>query len=362
MSKLDKIKHSTENLGQIRQFLDYDAISDSTVRRDYLEHLNGDDFIDLIQQSASVVRTGNSDTKQHFDGESVKVPSLTLPDHRDKEELLRDTWEVAQGFLQNQDLSDDDALQLAAITAAGGIAFAHPFIDGNGRTSRLVALQIATGGRVSDDNLKKILTESRGGEAWYPGVPGQSRLMNYEFSNFPNIKEQAREYKENKSIYQEDTVESAILDSGYERVAVALFLNLADDNAKNIASHFKVYDQSGELNTMHISELVCALVRDPENGITYASQMLQIIRRCREETTKSFLASMMDDEYTKPNYLFPRILNVEQAPPELKLSTQRLAEEFSKRAINGLIRPRDEALVSHRARSGVYHDDSKESF
>jgi len=106
------------------QIVDYvrsvEPLSDPVTRRDYFERMTADDFIDMTQRVASMVRTGDSNQLQHFDGEKVALMAHEVPDQREKEQLLRDTWETAQVLLHDRRFTDEDALEYAALTVAGG--------------------------------------------------------------------------------------------------------------------------------------------------------------------------------------------------------------------------------------------------
>lgn len=127
--------------------------------------MNGDDFIDLLQQTASLVRTGDASARQNFDGEHVTLQVHEVPDQREKEALLKETWETAKSFLMDNRIDDQDALDYAALTVAGGFLYAHPFADGNGRTSRVVSYMMSQG-RGKDNQLQTVLGSSFGGGYW----------------------------------------------------------------------------------------------------------------------------------------------------------------------------------------------------
>ena len=162
----EAVAHSTNNVGEISAFMaSNEALNDPILRRDYFEHMNGDGFIDFLQQTASVVRTGDSEARQAFDGEKVGLMGHEVPDQREKQALLYETWDVAQEFLHDRSLSDADALERAALAVAGGVLLAHPFIDGNGRTSRISSFLIARG-PTDEAAISGIVGQSSGAGGW----------------------------------------------------------------------------------------------------------------------------------------------------------------------------------------------------
>ena len=91
-----------------------------------------------------------------------------MPDQREKEELLRETWSTARHFLQDANTGDENALEYAALVVANGIILTHPFADGNGRTSRVLSYVIATGD-TSEVKLNELLED--GQRLWKTALP-----------------------------------------------------------------------------------------------------------------------------------------------------------------------------------------------
>ena len=84
-----------------------------------------------------------------------------MPDQREKEGLLRETWQTAQTLLHDRRFSDEDALEYAALTVAGGMLYVHPFVDGNGRTSCVLSYMIAKGAEPESETLFGCYREVR---------------------------------------------------------------------------------------------------------------------------------------------------------------------------------------------------------
>ena len=87
----EMIAHNNSRSDDIATFLHaQEQLGDPVVRRDYSARLDENNFLDLAQQTAGLVRTGNLQN-QYFDGEKVGLMGHEVPDQRDKERLLRDT-------------------------------------------------------------------------------------------------------------------------------------------------------------------------------------------------------------------------------------------------------------------------------
>src|SRR6187402_3357248 len=142
----ETVPHSGELAPDIVDFFQaFSDLNDPILRRDRLEQFSEEDFLDLVGRTASVVRSGNANALQAFDGDDVSLAWQETPDQRDKTSLLVETWRTAKSILQNREFNDDRALEYAALVVAQGLLFVHPFKDGNGRTARLLSYFIARG-------------------------------------------------------------------------------------------------------------------------------------------------------------------------------------------------------------------------
>ena len=157
------VAHTLDHADSTREFLaDQEALRDPAARREFWRQLSEDEFLIEMQQIALLVRTGDPTQLQPFDGWNTDAHALDVPDGADKEGLLRETWQSARRILADADRSDEDALLAAGITVAGGVAFVHPFADGNGRVSRPMSYMVARGYSDRDD-VEAIL--SKGGRS-----------------------------------------------------------------------------------------------------------------------------------------------------------------------------------------------------
>ena len=166
----------------IKQFFETLGVGeDPVLRRDRFARMDEAGFLDLVGQTAGLLRTGRAEI-QSFDGRNVRankwhvddtgattfVGWQVFPDQREKEQLLGKTWRVAQEFLQDNSLEASRALLYAGLTVAGGVVLTHPFIDGNGRTSRILSYAIARG-VANEEEIKHILAKDK--SVWPVATP-----------------------------------------------------------------------------------------------------------------------------------------------------------------------------------------------
>ena len=82
------ISHKNNHAEDITEFMHFDErFADPVQRRDLLSSLDEADFIDMLQQTASLIRTGDASSMQHFDGDTVGLMGHEVPDQREKEGL-----------------------------------------------------------------------------------------------------------------------------------------------------------------------------------------------------------------------------------------------------------------------------------
>lgn len=162
--------HEINRAGEVREYFlsRTEVLSDPTIRRDYLSRMEPLDFIDEIQRIRTLVEDGDA-TRQHpfdgrLDGKEVGTGTLQPPDQRDKEAILLETWGSVQKILNNDEFSDSEALERAAVVVGAMIIATHPFRYGNGRTSRTISYMVARGCG-SDEEIKHILS-SQGRDYW----------------------------------------------------------------------------------------------------------------------------------------------------------------------------------------------------
>lgn len=365
MPSQEIVPHDNNHSAQIAEYIHAnEALTDPVTRRDYFERMEGDDFIDMTQQVASLIRTGDSNQHQHYDGEKVTLMTHEVPDQKHKDGLLRETWDTAKSFLQDREISDEDALEYAALTVAGGILLSHPFADGNGRTSRFVSYIIAKG----DDSAEELdaISESQSNE-WQ--VTPSGRITSWESPIYNSEQPQNIDWEFQFAGEAEDALDGAIAGSMYKDLIIRDFIDTADDKTKQSIEACVTRNADGTMLSLDGDKLLEVVVSDPENGIGNAQKMLNLKRQLQAEYVRKYLATMRsnvyddvrifrDDDITLPED--PRSKEPAVSAGTIKLYESRKARYeiitgvLGERAINGQVRARDEAVAQHRAYSKYY--------
>ncbi len=172
----ERVPHGLENLEAITGFITSQTyLDDPILRRDYFEHMDETDFVDYLQRLSSLIVDGDETKCRPFvKGKGLYTEmGLDGVDERDREALVRKTWNVARGFLKDRSLGDEDALMQAGIVARAGVIATHPFDDGNGRTTRLLFFLMGYGGK-DLETLRQILTKEDGHDMQFMSVIGQN--------------------------------------------------------------------------------------------------------------------------------------------------------------------------------------------
>ena len=135
-----------------------DLAKDSALRRDYFAQMSPAQFISELQRLRQIMETG--EIYEHpFNGRKVYCGILIPPHHDDKARLLEEAWSVVGQVLNNEDYSDQQALNYAGGIISTAIIAAHPFEDGNGRSARLWRYMVEIGG---GDAIAAILSRYGG--------------------------------------------------------------------------------------------------------------------------------------------------------------------------------------------------------
>ena len=156
-------EHSTEHATDLLSYFQAEIPEDPTIRRDYLSRVSSDDFISMLQRIRQITETGEA-TEYPFDGYDVVTGTLLPPNYDDKPKLLHATWDAVKDILNNTKYDDQQALDYASVVAAISVVGVHPFMDGNGRSSRLLSYAVATGGQNPED-IQNIISRY-GGDFW----------------------------------------------------------------------------------------------------------------------------------------------------------------------------------------------------
>lgn len=303
----------------------------------------------LTQQVASLVRTGDSNGLQPFDGNFVSLMAHQVPDHRDKEDLLVQTWHTARELLQDQSISDSDALEYAALIAAAGILYIHPFVDGNGRTSRALSYLISTGAKDAD-SLEKALSETA--QTTWQIVPKEPMA---EPLHWPIGGEQPKDVEWEFQFANEgvDPLGGKIVNSHYSTWILRKFIESADEHTKELIESCATRSETGDLESIDGDKLLAVLAADEERGIDYARTLLDIERNVRSNFVKRYLGGMLVKEHGPVKAVKHSELQMadSQSAPSLQAIGRKISQVLNERQIDGKVLPRDEMVALHRGYS-----------
>ncbi|HRF28719.1 MAG TPA: hypothetical protein PL051_03725 [Candidatus Saccharibacteria bacterium] len=312
MINRETVKHSFDVIPELLALFDsIPELEDSTTRRDYFSRLSSDDFIDILQLLDGHLRGESS--MQPFDGQTVFLEGIQVMDQRDKEAWLRLSWDIARSFLEDNSLDDQQALDYAGITVAGATVLIHPFIDSNGRSSRILSHMIMRG-VPTEKALEGILTSNAEGTNWY--VVPFTRQSGRNFKN----------WQPDSIVWHAPDADVDDIISGNQRNAAdpaikdtfdGQFSN--DFNRDDIIREFiefyppiaeQTYDASlrteGETSTLHALTFLHELAQSPDTATAMfsAKALGQLQRFVSHTSTRAFLHGMVDDTmYTMPEWL-----------------------------------------------------------
>lgn len=343
------VSHNNNYSKEIIHFFGNDErFKDPTQRRDYFEHLDEDAFIDLVQQTAGLIRTGDANM-QHFDGETVGLMGHEVPDQREKEQLLRDTWAVAKEFLADTEIPDEDALDYAALTVAGGLLYAHPFADGNGRTSRTISYVIARGNG-NEQELHDILANTGGGGNWQVGpIP----LIASGQTVFDGKQPNQIEWEDTFAGEADDALGGTIANSGYKSTILRKFIERFGELTDDQINKSSTLNEDGTFN-LNGEDFIQNLTHDPEAGMTNARELLAIQREVQADYVHRYLRAMQFRDRVKPRSIRPNDFEVSDQDSEFIQGKKRtIIKEVGKRSINGLLTPAEQQLIQHRSLSSI---------
>lgn len=350
------VPHKDNHAEDIAEFFDsQEQLRDSTQRRDYFEHLDADEFLDLVQQTAGLVRIGKVEN-QYFDGDKVGLMGHEVPDQREKEQLLRDTWAVAKEFLSDTKIPDDDALDYAALTVAGGLLYAHPFADGNGRTSRMLSYMI-TRGSGDKQELHDILAKTHGGGNWYvtliPLVADQQTV-------FGGKQPHQIDWEFAFAGEADDALGGIIANSGYKSEILRKFIEKFGELAEEQINKNSTPNDDGTFN-LNGEDFIKYLTHDPKAGIANAHELLAINREIHADYVHRYLEAMQSKERVKPRNILPSDFEITDQDNEFMRGRKRtIIREVGKRSIDGLLTPAEQQLVQHHAYSRIRQQGSDE--
>jgi hypothetical protein len=342
------VPHDINHAAELAEFMQAnEQLQDPTQRRDFLSKLDGSDFIDLTQQIASIVRTGDANAKQHFDGETVGIAGRQVPYHEDKEALIRETWNVAKDFLNDPTINDQDALDYAALTVAGGLLYAHPFADGNGRTSRSLSFMISQGS-TNTEELHDVIANSAGGGRW---AVGPTMLVTSPRTDFKGEQPNDIEWEDSLVGEADDAMGGIIANSlpGYGDRILRTLLEDADEGTLRHARESMTTDGAGN-TVLHAETFIEKLVHDPETGMANAAKLLHIERGERAEFVRRFLRAMRTDTRWDAKSLIAGAQKRAESDPDAAAAVEL---ELKERAEDAAMKPRDQQLLRHIGASSI---------
>lgn len=136
---------------------------DYAYRRKLLKDMDSDEFLVLILATCALVREGENNVPTSFDGHYRGAISGGVPLKEDKVDCLIETWNVAKKFIDDDSLNDFDSLLYAVATIYNGMLLTHPFIDSNGRTTRVLTYGLLNG-KADENYIRKALLARHGGK------------------------------------------------------------------------------------------------------------------------------------------------------------------------------------------------------
>ena len=136
-----------------------EIFSNEENKRKFIENLSDEEFSELLNSINGILR-GKEKEDWKMDGETVAligaVEDHVPPRQKDKPELLTKVLSAAKEMNQNKrDLKDIALLFSSSINAI------HPYLDGNGRTSRLIYLLLTKDFKKDETKmeLKEVLSK-----------------------------------------------------------------------------------------------------------------------------------------------------------------------------------------------------------
>lgn len=347
------ISHKNDFSEQIAAYItSNESLSDSETRRDFFENMDEEDFLNTVQQIAALIRTGDDAHQQYFDGKTVRLLLHEVPDQREKEALLRETWQTAQIFLHDRDLSDEDALEYSALTVAGGLLYTHPFIDGNGRTSRVFSYLMARGSTHSNE-LREITTESPN-TSWQVAPVG---LILPERNNFAGYQPDTVDWKWSYAGEGNDALGGIITNSRYSKRIIRTFIERRSSDIMELVNHHTTIDQRTKQRHLNADAFLEEIVNDSEKGMIYAKELLDINREIRADYVHRFLKALTSSTTVASYDIKTEDFDPDYVPITEFTEKQKkvFISEFGKRAIDGKLRLIDQEVIRHRAFSTIHH-------
>jgi hypothetical protein len=337
-----------------------EALNDAAARRRYFGTMDAADFMTSLQQVGSVVRGGPADELQYFDGSRVSLAGHSVPDPTDKEPLLAQTWETARGFLNDPDMSDEDALTYAGLTVAGGIIYTHPFKDANGRTSRVFSHMMIEGNYDGAEVDIERMLRPGGGDQWSTSPPANlmKDYAHYRYDRAPGVPEQVVWEDDGhmddilgNNFVSDDIITEVANGPASTRVLHRFARQLDERGRAMIGQHVRTTEDGTEV--FDARSFLTDLMDLPEGGLTYAAQLQEAEKWGRADFVQRYLKAMRDSKHMEPARGYAR--KVERMHDEAETDPKAAIQvrEFGRLAVGGMLRPRDHLRILHEAQSAI---------
>lgn len=340
------VSHKNNFAPQVAEYTQsVEAWSDPATRRDYFEQMGEEEFLEMTQRLESLVRTGDSNQLQHFDGTNVILHTHQVPDQREKEALLRETWRTAQALLHDRRFNDEEALEYAAVTVAGGILYSHPFADGNGRNSRLFSYIIAKGGG-SEEELHEML-EGAGQSSWH--VTPNYRLALPSDRRYKGDQPSQIEFEDEFAGEATDPFGDVLSNSSYKNSIVRSLIERSEGDPETKAIiNACTWDHDG--NKVLDGDRFLKELASSERALEYAQALFGTYRELRADYVHRYLRAMVSETPIERRIKPPAALDEKSTTIR-----NRMVAEIGGRAVNGLMLPRDQAVAELHTYSDAYH-------
>ena len=136
--------------------------ADPANRLDFIKNQSAKDFFMLSQYINAKLRGQKPyelrRQKQEWKGGAL--PLMHTPASKDKTPAFKRGFDAIQEYIATTDDSVDRQIEGVAMATEALIIWVHPFIDGNGRTSRFLAKLIEDGA----DDMDDLITETASGD------------------------------------------------------------------------------------------------------------------------------------------------------------------------------------------------------
>ena len=140
-------------------------------RRQYLLDCSYDDFKNLLININAITR-GLDSARHEFDGQEAWLLFSALPDWENRQPLLQQALTASKWILSQEARPLPNQLEDLAILWGGTITAVHPFLNGNGRTARILGLLIDQGFDGTSQSDRHIeITMSKAGRSFFCNNP-----------------------------------------------------------------------------------------------------------------------------------------------------------------------------------------------